>query len=138
MFNSRGFVEIVRQRAGQRPDHVVAPVLPELDVENIDLEHVAGHRALDRDRAGQDMAGHHSLASGMDVGEFGRDVKFASVRHHLRAAADGVDGHFIAAGDGEHGFQLGLEEAPMAGLGAGMQMVMRHGKRASGWGRGRV
>ena len=121
-----GFVEIVGQGAGERPDHIVAPVLPELDVEDLDLQHVAGLGALDRDRTGQDMAGHHPLVFGMNLGEFGRDVKPAAVRHHVRAAADGVDGHLVAAGDGEDGLQLGFEEAPMAGLGAGMQVMMRH------------
>jgi len=79
-------VEIVGQSAGQRTDHVVAPVLPELDVENVDLEHVAGFGAFDRDRAGQDVAGHHPLAVGMHIGKLRRDVKFGFVRHHVGAA----------------------------------------------------
>jgi hypothetical protein len=58
--------------------------------------------------------------------KFGRDVEFVAVRHHVGTAADGVNGHFIAAIDGEDGFQLGFEKAPMAGLGAGMQMMMGH------------
>ena len=37
-------VELVGQRAGQRPDHVVAPVLPQLHVDDAHLQHVAGHR----------------------------------------------------------------------------------------------
>ena len=52
--------------------------------------------------------------------------KLALVRHHVRAAADGVDRDLIAAGDGEHRFQFGFEKTPVAGLGAGMQVVMRH------------
>ena len=96
-------MEIVGQGAGQRPDQVVAPVLPELDVEDVDLQHIAGLGAFDRDRAGQDMAGQHPLVFGVNLGKFRRNVKLAAVRHHVRAAADGVDGHFIAAGDGEDG-----------------------------------
>jgi hypothetical protein len=62
------------------------------------------------------MTGHHPLVFRVNLGEFGRNVKPAPVRHHFRAAADGVDGNFIAAGDGEDGFQLRFEEAPVAGL----------------------
>ena len=64
------------------------------------------------------------------VVEFGRNVKFAAVRHHVRAAADGVDRDLIAAGDGQDGLQFQLEKTPVAGLGAGMKMMMRHGGRA--------
>ena len=120
-------MEIVGQGAGQRLDQVIAPVLPELDVEDVDLQHVAGLGALDRDRAGQDMARHHALVLGMDLGKLGRDVKLAAVRHHVGAAADGVDRDFIAAGDGQDRLQFGFEEAPVAGLGAGMQVMMGHG-----------
>ena len=130
-------MEIVGQGAGQRPDQVVAPVLPQADVEDFDLQHVAGHRSLDRDRPGEDMPGHHPLAFGVNLVEFGRDMKLLPVRHHIRAAADGVDGHFIAALDGEGRLQFRLEKPPMAGLGAGMQVMMRH-DGASGWDRGRV
>ena len=119
-------VEIVGQGAGQRLDQIVAPVLPELDVEDVDLQHVAGRGAFDRDRAGQDMARHHALVLGVDVGKLRRDVKFAAVRHHVGAAGDGVDGDFIAAGDGQDGLQFRFEKAPVAGFGAGMQVMMGH------------
>ena len=119
-------MEIVGQGAGQRPDQIVAPVLPELYIENLDLEHVARFRTRDRNRTGEDVTGHHPLAFGMNFSEFGRHVKFAPVRHHVRAAADGIDGDFIAAGDGEDRLQLGFEKAPVAGFGAGMQVMMRH------------
>ena len=120
--------EIVGQGAGQRPDQVVAPVLPQLDVEDVDLQHVAGFGAFDRHRPGQDVAGHHPLVLGMNFVEFRRDVKLVAVRHDVRTAADGIDGHFVAAVDGQDGFQPGFEKAPMAGLGAGMQMMMGHGE----------
>jgi len=51
------------------------------------------------DWTGQDMTGHHPLVFRVNLHEFGRDVRLVAVRHHLRAAADGVDGHFIAVGD---------------------------------------
>ena len=56
---------------------IPAPVLPELDVEDLDLQHVAGLGALDRNRAGQDVARQHPLVVGVNLGEFGRDVEFA-------------------------------------------------------------
>ncbi len=70
-------VEIVGQRAGQRLDQIVAPVLAQLDVEDVDLQHVAGLGTDYGDRAGEDVPGHHPLALGVDVVELGRDVKFA-------------------------------------------------------------
>ena len=120
-------MEIVGQGAGQRLDHVPAPILPELDVQDLDRQHVAGLGALDRDRAGEDMAGQHPLVPGVNLVHLGRDVKFAAVGQHVRTAADGVDGDLVAAGDGENGLERGLEEAPMTGLGAGMQVMMGHG-----------
>ena len=119
-------MEIVGQGAGERPDQIVAPVLPELDVEDVDLQHVAGLGALDRDRAGQDMARQHPLVLGVDFGKFGRNVKLAAVRHHVGTAADGVDRDLIAAGDGQDRLQLRFEKAPVAGFGAGMQVMMGH------------
>ena len=49
-------MEIVGQGAGQRLDQVVAPILPELHIEDIDLQHIAGLGAFDCNRTGQDMA----------------------------------------------------------------------------------
>jgi len=119
-----GLVEIVGQGAGEWTDQVIAPVLPEPDVENLDFKHVARFGAFDGDWTGQDMTRQHPLVLRVNLGEFGWDMKFAPVRHHLRPAADGVDRHFIAAGDGEDRFQLGFEEAPVAGLRGGMQMMV--------------
>jgi len=69
---------------------------------------------------------YHPLAFGVNVGKFGRDVKAAAVRYDLGPAADGVDGYLVAAFDSENGLQFGLEEAPMAGFGAGIQVMMFH------------
>jgi hypothetical protein len=53
-------------------------------------------------------------------------VKLAFIRHHLGAAADGLDGDFVTAGDGQRGLQFRVEVAPVAGFGAGMQVMLRH------------
>jgi hypothetical protein len=97
-------VEIVGQGAGERPDQIVTPVLPQFDVEDFDFQHVAGLGAGNRDRAGQDMAGQHPLVLGMHRVAFGRHMKLLAVRQHVRAAGNGIDGDFVAAGDREHGF----------------------------------
>ncbi|MEY9130540.1 hypothetical protein ACVIW3_000162 [Bradyrhizobium diazoefficiens] len=111
-------MEIVGQGAGQRPDQIPAPVLPELDVEDLDREHVAGFGPLDRDRSGEDVAGQHALTLRVDLVHLRRNVKFVAVGQHVRAAADGVDRHLVAALDREDGLERGFEEAPMAGFGA--------------------
>ena len=85
-------MKIVGQGARQRLDQIVTPVLPQLDIEDVDLEHVTGFGALDRNRAGEDVAGDHALVFGVNVEEFGRDVELVAVRHHVGPAAHGVDG----------------------------------------------
>jgi hypothetical protein len=119
-------VEVVGQGASQRPDEIVTPVLPQLDIEDFDFEHIARLRASDCDRPGQDVARHHPFAFGMNLGQFGRNMKAGAVRYDFRATADGVDGELIATFDGEDGLQLGLEEAPMARFRAGTQVMMLH------------
>ncbi len=120
------FVEIVGQGAGQRTDQIVAPILPELDVEDVHLQHIAGLGAFDRNGAGQDMAGHHPLAAGVNIGKLGRNMEFAAVRYHVRPAGDGIDRDFVAAGDGQDRLQFRFEKTPVAGFGAGMQVMMGH------------
>lgn len=110
-------MEIVGQGTRQRLDHVPSPILPELDVEDLDREHVAGLGAFDGDRAGEDVAGQHALVLGMNLVHFRRNVKLVAVGQHVGPAADGVDRHLVAALDGEDGLERGFEEAPMAGFG---------------------
>src|SRR5829696_2702103 len=64
----------------------------------------------------------------MNLRKLGRDVKLAFVRHDLGTAADGLDGDFIAAGEGQDRLQFRVEVAPVTGFGAGMQVVMGHEK----------
>jgi hypothetical protein len=73
------------------------------------------------------VAGQYALGLRMDFEELGRNVKLVAIGHHLGAATDGVDRNLVAAVDCQDRLQLRLEEAPMAGFGAGMQVVMRHG-----------
>ena len=119
-------MKIVGQGAGQRPDQVPAPILPELDIEDIHLQHVTGFGI------GQPQSGRSkydpapSARSGMNIGKFGRDVKLGIVRDHFGAAGDGIDRDFIAAGDGHDRLQPGFKKAPVAGFGAGMQVMMGH------------
>ena len=75
-----------------------------------------------------DMAGQHSLGSRMNLEQLRRNVEFALVWQHVRAARDGVDRDFVAAPDRQDGLQLCFEKAPMAGLGTRMQMVMGHAR----------
>ena len=103
-------VEIIGQGAAERTDQVVAPILPELHLEDVHFEDVARLGALYGDRPGQDMAGHHALAFGVHLKELGRDMKFGLVGKLVRAARDGVHGDFIAAVDGQDGFELGFEK----------------------------
>jgi hypothetical protein len=49
------FLEIVGQRPGQRPDHVVAPVVMQLDRLDPHLKHLAGLGAAHGDRPGEDV-----------------------------------------------------------------------------------
>ena len=119
-------MEIVGQSAGERPNKVIPPILPESDVQNFDLQNVARLGTLDGDGAGQDMSGQHPFVFRVNLRELGRDVKSAAVGYHIRSAADGVDRHLVAAGNPKDGLQPGFEEAPVTGLGAGMQVMMCH------------
>src|SRR5437764_497549 len=116
-------MEIVWQGAGEGPDQVIAPILPEPDIEDFNLQDIAGLSAFDRDRTGQDMSGHHPFVFGVNFHQFGRNVKPGGVGQDLRAAADRVNRHLIAAGDGEDGLQPRFKDAPVTGLGAGMQVL---------------
>ena len=58
----------------KRDDEIEAPVLPQHDVENIDLQNVAGVRALDIDRAGQEMRARPPLGAIDDRTMLGKDL----------------------------------------------------------------
>jgi hypothetical protein len=48
-------LEVILQRAGERPDDVESPVLAQLDVEDADLEHLSRLGDPDGDRTGEDV-----------------------------------------------------------------------------------
>ena len=63
-------MEVVLQRSGERADDVEAPVLAQLHVEDLDLQHMAGLGALDGDRAGEDVrAAGEAFGAGMHLGQ---------------------------------------------------------------------
>ena len=78
-------MKIVGQGAGQWTDQVPAPILAELHVEDVDLQHVARFGAGDRNRTGENMALQLPLAFRMNIEQFGRNVKLAFIRHAPRA-----------------------------------------------------
>ncbi len=122
----RRVVEVVRQRARERPDHVVAPVLPQLHVDDADLEHVARFGARDMNRTGQDVPGHVPHAARMDVVQLGRHVE-AIGRQRIGTAADRVDRDAVAAVDFEDRLQPGIELTPVAGLDRCGEVMVVHG-----------
>jgi len=78
--------KFVGQGAGVRPLPIVAPIEGELDVEDADLQHVAGHGAFDFDRAGQDMrAGAAVLHFAID---FSLMVRHCGRGHHTGSIND--------------------------------------------------
>ena len=110
-----GGLEIKRQGPRQRPDKVIAPVLPQRDIEDIHLQHVAGHSPAHRHGSGQDMPRHRGHARRMHVQQFGRHMKPLAGQVHW-AAGNRFNRHFIAAVDGQNGGVAGVEKPPMAGL----------------------
>ena len=53
-------------------------------------------------------------------------MKLARRWQHVGAAADGVHGQAVAALHAQHGRDFGVEQAPMAGVNAGVQKVFGH------------
>jgi hypothetical protein len=81
--------EIVRQRAGERPDMDIAPVVIGLDRLDLDLQHLPGLGAGDRDRAGADVARQYlALGAGVDRGERRRHDE-RRCGHHVGGTGDG-------------------------------------------------
>jgi hypothetical protein len=63
---------------------------------------------------------------GVDFFQLRRNGEFGRVGHELGVSRHAVDRHFVTALDGEHGLELRIEKPPMAGLGAGFEMVVGH------------
>jgi hypothetical protein len=138
--------EVVRQGSGERPVEVVAPVLAQAHVEDAQLEHVPGLRALDRHRPGQDVRAERNAGfRRVDGAQLGRDVE-AGGRKQLGASAHGLDGDPVAARDRERRRATRVEIAPVAGLRGGGEVMVAHrrlavvafAQHAHGRARGRV
>ena len=113
--------KIEGQRALERPDRGVAPVVMERDVLDVDLEHLARAGAAHRHRPGAHMARQHAPRPGiMDVverlGNHGRRW-----RQHVGRPRHGRDRDGVAAVDRQCRRQCGVEIAPMHRAGACFQ-----------------
>jgi hypothetical protein len=63
----------------------------------------------------------------MDVRQLRRDMELARRWQHVGATADGVHRQAVAALYAQHRWDFGVEQAPMAGVNAGVQKVFGHG-----------
>ena len=117
--------ELVRQRAEQRQDRHEAPIHAELQVEDVDLQHVAGLGPAHVDRPRDEVG----------AGALRQRVEGAAVilRHPDRIGMEGfasagrerVQRHGIAGGDLQDGRQRGVEIAQHHALGGRGDLVMR-------------
>ncbi len=125
--------EFVRQGAEQRQDRDEAPVETELQVEDVDLQHVAGLRAAHMDRPGHEMragAGRQRVEGG---GEIGGNAGGIGMQRLTPARRVRVQGHGIAGLHREHRGEGGVEVAEHHRLGQGGNLVMTgHGSLLSG------
>jgi hypothetical protein len=119
-------VEVVLQRAGEGADDVEAPVLAQLNVDDLHLEHVTRFGALDGNGPREDVrpAGE-AFGALVDFGELRRHME-AGLGNELRRAAQRIDGDAVAALDRQQRLAGRVEEAPVAVLRARLQVVMLH------------
>src|SRR2546423_15509498 len=83
--------EILGERAGERPDARVAPILPRLDRQDLDLQDVAGLGIRDRDRAGQDMGAELWGQRLEDRAMIGEDLETRAGRPKLGPARNDIE-----------------------------------------------
>ena len=101
-----GVGEVVGQEAGAVAEAVVGVGDRQIDLEDVDLQRVAGLRALDRDRPGQDVAAGSAVVdvvvdlaqAGLDVG--GRDAGLLQAGRAV--GQQGVEDHRVAGLDAQH------------------------------------
>ena len=99
--------KIIRQGAGERPHRIVAPVIEHIDCLDVDLKHLPGLGAFDRNGTGQDV--RPELAR--DLGVNGRQRRRNDERclwHQLGAARHRRDRHALAAVDRKAGRKAGM------------------------------
>ncbi len=92
-------MKIIGQRAAEGADHIPPPVREQFNVENFNLEHVAGLGTFYRNWTGQNVSGEHPFVLLVNFMHFRRNEKLGFVRQHVRTAAHRIDGHFISACD---------------------------------------
>lgn len=120
--------ELVRQGAEERQDRHEAPVEAELQVEDVDLQHVARLGALHVDGAGDEVRAGAPLQGVEGVEQVGRHPGGVGVERLAPARRMRVQGDGVARFHGQHGRQRGVEIAEHHGLGRRGDLVMgRHG-----------
>ena len=108
--------KILRQRAEERQDHRPAPVLPEHEVEHIDLEHGADAGAFHRDRPGDRMRPRPALRAIKDRAMFGENLEARVLGKVPGLTGDRIDDDFRARLDLDDRRRRGVEEAPFHAL----------------------
>ncbi len=124
-----GVGEVVGQQAGAIAEAVIGVGDGKGDLPYADLQHVAGLRALDIDRAGQDVASGAPLGQ-RDMIEHVAQAGLYLVRRHAVAlkprgavGQDGVEDHRVARADAQHRLGRWIVVAPFDGLGGDLQGV---------------
>src|SRR5690348_5778423 len=106
------FGELVRERPKQREDRHKTPVLPDLHIQDIDLQGISDGGASDIDGARDEMgtgAGLQRFKGEQVVGRYGAQI---IRKRFLPACGKAVHGHGVARGDLEDGFHGAIEVAP--------------------------
>jgi len=109
----------------QPKNEVEAPILAKLDVENFYLQGIARLRAVDRDRAGENMRSRTARRFGEDLTVFGQYGKAGALRRQiLQPAGNAVDRDCIAGLDRQHRRDRGVVIAPMHRVGPRRECVV--------------
>ena len=116
------FGVIVGQGAGERPHRVVAPIVVRLDRLDIDLQHLAGLGAADGDGAGEDVRTEPRRKLVLNRRERRRNRQRRR-RHQFSWPRHRRDHDALAAVDGQPRRQLGIEIAPVHGLGRRLEAM---------------
>src|SRR5439155_18090591 len=105
-------------------DPRIAPILPALDRQDIDLQDVAGLCPLDLDRPGEDVGSEPRGHRPVDRAMVGEDLEIGIGGQYVAAARYAVDGHRVARFDGHDRLQRRVEKTPMTVRGPALDGVM--------------